>query len=80
MSIQDADHARTYADPSAPHLDAEGLLGTRINEKRNLTILPGWAYGNKAVGGNLIPANSTLYFECQVMKINGKGEDDYPSQ
>ncbi|KAK3325353.1 peptidyl-prolyl cis-trans isomerase fkr-2 [Apodospora peruviana] len=48
----------------------EGLLGMKIGEKRKLTIAPHLAYGNRAVGG-VIPANSTLVFETELMKING---------
>ncbi|KAK0626751.1 peptidyl-prolyl cis-trans isomerase fkr-2 [Immersiella caudata] len=46
----------------------EGLLGMKIGEKRKLTIAPHLAYGNRAVGG-VIPANSTLIFETELVKI-----------
>ncbi|KAK5663142.1 hypothetical protein OQA88_6559 [Cercophora sp. LCS_1] len=46
----------------------EGLLGMKVGEKRKLTIAPDLAYGNRAVGG-LIPANSTLIFETELVKI-----------
>jgi FK506-binding protein 2 len=48
----------------------KGLLGMKVGEKRKLTIPPQLAYGNKAVGGDLIPANSTLIFETELVKIN----------
>ncbi|EGO60414.1 hypothetical protein NEUTE1DRAFT_115715 [Neurospora tetrasperma FGSC 2508] len=53
----------------------EGLLGMKIGEKRKLTIAPHLAYGNRAVGG-IIPANSTLIFETELVGIKGvqKGE------
>ncbi|KAJ4302075.1 Peptidyl-prolyl cis-trans isomerase fpr2 [Collariella sp. IMI 366227] len=53
----------------------EGLLGMKIGEKRLLTIQPELAYGNRAVGG-VIPANSTLIFETELVSIKGvtKGE------
>jgi FK506-binding protein 2 len=47
----------------------EGLLGMKIGEKRKLTIQPGLAYGNRAVGG-VIPANSVLIFETELVKID----------
>ncbi|KAK1760658.1 hypothetical protein QBC47DRAFT_367821 [Echria macrotheca] len=47
----------------------EGLLGMKVGEKRKLTIQPHLAYGNRAVGG-VIPANSTLIFETELVKIN----------
>ncbi|KAK1826784.1 peptidyl-prolyl cis-trans isomerase [Podospora conica] len=46
----------------------EGLLGMKVGEKRKLTIAPELAYGNRAVGG-VIPANSTLIFETELVKI-----------
>lgn len=52
----------------------EGLLGMKIGEKRKLTIAPEIAYGNRAV--SVIPANSTLIFETELVSIQGvtKGE------
>jgi len=46
----------------------EGLLGMKIGERRKLTIAPHLAYGDRAVGG-VIPANSTLVFETELVKI-----------
>ncbi|KAK3940805.1 FK506-binding protein 1A [Diplogelasinospora grovesii] len=49
----------------------QGLIGMKIGEKRKLVISPEMAYGNRAVGGDLIPANSTLIFETELIGIKG---------
>ena len=41
----------------------------KVGEKRKLTIAPHLAYGNRAIGGGLIPANSTLIFETELVEI-----------
>jgi len=50
----------------------EGLLGARIKEKRNLTIHSDWAYQGRGTGNGLIQPDATLYFECEIVSINGK--------
>jgi len=50
----------------------EGLLDMCIGEKRKLTIPPELGYGDRAVGP--IPAGSTLIFETELVRINGKDE------
>ena len=46
----------------------QGILGMQAGEKAKLTIPPELAYGNQAVGG-VIPANSTLVFEVELLEI-----------
>lgn len=46
-----------------------GLVGMKVGEKRKLTIPPELAYGERQVG-SLIPANSTLVFEIDMLSIN----------
>ncbi|KAJ5609670.1 hypothetical protein N7528_010237 [Penicillium herquei] len=49
----------------------EGVQEMALGEKSTLTITPDYAYGDKANGK--IPAGSTLIFEVELLKINGKG-------
>ncbi|MBI2449969.1 MAG: FKBP-type peptidyl-prolyl cis-trans isomerase [Candidatus Nealsonbacteria bacterium] len=46
----------------------QGLLGMQVGEKIKLTIPPDLAYGGRAIGG-VIPANSTLVFEVELLEI-----------
>ena len=46
-----------------------GVAGMKVGEKRKLTIPPELGYGSQAVGG-VIPANSTLVFEIDLLGIN----------
>lgn len=45
----------------------EGLQGMREGGKRILTISPEYGYGANAIG--TIPANSTLIFEVELVKV-----------
>ncbi len=36
-------------------------------ERAKLTCPPDYAYGNEAVGNGLIPANSTLIFDVELL-------------
>lgn len=49
----------------------EGLQGMTVGEQRQLVIPPKLAYGDQAVGGDLIPANSTLTFDVELVEIVG---------
>ncbi len=46
----------------------EGVAGMKIGGTRELIIPPALAYGQRAVGG-VIPANSTLMFEVELLKV-----------
>ena len=47
--------------------EAVGLM--KIGDKWKLTIPPDLAYGERSVGGGLIPPNSTLVFDVELLDL-----------
>ena len=47
----------------------EGVPGMKVGGKRTLIIPSDMAYGERDVGGGLIPANSALVFDVELVEI-----------
>jgi FKBP-type peptidyl-prolyl cis-trans isomerase FkpA len=50
----------------------EGVQKMKVGGKAKLTCPSAIAYGPRDVGGGMIPANSTLVFEVELVSIQGK--------
>lgn len=61
-------------------------MGMKVGGKRRLVIPPSLGYGSRPVGQSrekpkgLIPANSVLIFECELIAVGdgGNGDDEAP--
>ena len=51
----------------------QGVVGMLIGEKRELTIAPDMAYGDRGAGG-VIPPGATLIFEVELFNLTGPGD------
>jgi FKBP-type peptidyl-prolyl cis-trans isomerase len=47
----------------------EAVALMKIGDKWKLTIPPDLAYGDRSIGGGLIPAGSTLIFEVELLDL-----------
>jgi len=52
----------------------QGVAGMREGGKRVLVIPASLAYGDQEIGGGIIPANSTLIFEVELLKVQKAGQ------
>lgn len=50
----------------------QGVVGMKVGEKRELTIAPELAYGDRGAG-RVIPPGATLVFEVELVGLQGPG-------
>jgi FKBP-type peptidyl-prolyl cis-trans isomerase len=50
----------------------EGIGGMKPGGKRQLIIPPNLAYGSRGFGEGLIPPNSTLTYDVEVLMVQGR--------
>ncbi|VDP84668.1 unnamed protein product [Echinostoma caproni] len=48
----------------------EGVMRMSVGERSRLTCSPDYAYGSQNVGNGLIPPNSTLIFDVELLSIH----------
>ena len=48
----------------------EGVSQMKKGERAYIIASPAYAYGNRDVGGGLIPANSTLVFDVELIEFH----------
>ena len=53
-------------------MGGDGVEPMKAGGKRQLIVPPALGYGDRSVGGGLIPANSTLYFDVEFIGRLGK--------
>jgi FKBP-type peptidyl-prolyl cis-trans isomerase len=51
----------------------QGVVGMLIGEKRELTIAPEMAYGDRGAG-NVIPPGATLVFDVELFRLEGPAD------